>query len=804
MSENAAIRLFRGDEPPVRGAGKSDPDTTGESSRMSESRLHTERLEDGSFESSFVLGLDAVVWSEHPSSAVAAYDAFILEHMFSALESGQRLEFGFRRSPGEYDGPSVGLVLRGSASGESAASAGHAAVALHAGLSRLLAGRDDCGFRIVDPRAEAFPFAYMVDVGGLLLTTDVKPVANARTVPVIVPAVSLVEARVPFWDALLCCTFPVQVDVSVAPVNLDGDALQALARAYVALDTPKLRCEALPERQWLNTEQVHLADGHLRNELARWLSLPAGISMNVVLRTAEALPSGALRWLAQTLLPMRRIHVRPLDSMPVPLGGAVDLRHLLNESKVMPSLLPDRDALRRIGLPQRFAAPRMKVAEQGLFLGRAADQDVRFPDADRDRHCYVVGSTGCGKSSLLLNMIRQDIEAGEGVAVIDPHGDLYRDVLASIPRNRADDAVLFDPTDLNRAVGLNYLEIPGANPSVERSFVANDLMRIFDRLYDLRRTGGPMFEQYARNAVLLLMESKLGGMTLAEVPLLFEDSEFRKHMIRHCTNPAVVRFWQRQAEEAGGEASLNNMAPYISSKFNQFTQNPLIRSIVGQSRSTIDFREVMDGRKILLVNLSKGLLGEFDSAFLGMLLVSKIFQAALGRAKLARGERRAFHLYVDEFQNFTTDTVAALLSEARKFNLRCVLANQFLKQVDTGRSAGNILGAVLGNVATILAMRVGAPDAEALSDILGGHMSATILRNLPDFHVAARMLQDGRPTMPFVFQTLKPEPAILIRATRLQITRNTLSKRSRDVGAVEREIAERVRLAFRDADDSEG
>jgi hypothetical protein len=302
-----------------------------------------------------------------------------------------------------------------------------------------------------------------------------------------------------------------------------------------------------------------------------------------------------------------------------------------------------------------------------------------------------------------------------------------------------------------------------------------------------------VFEQYIRNAILLLTGAGTGRMTLVEVPLLFEDDEFRARLIECCTDPTVTRFWKCQADRVSGEYSLRNMAPYITSKLNQFTANALVRPIVGQSRSTIGLRALMDGGRILLANLSKGLLGELDSALLGMLLVSKLFLAALGRADAAHGARQPFHLYVDEFQNFTTPAVAGLLSEARKFGLRCVLAHQYLAQLDAGRGAHNLLDAVLGNAGTILAMRVGVRDAAMLGAALGGQFSPGMLQRLPDFHVAARWLPGALSREPFVFQTLPPAQARRDEVAQRTIRAN-LARYARPAAAVEEEIAARARF----------
>lgn len=757
--------------------------------------VRCERIEGEGFGAGFTLRLASAVASAETATGSPAYDNFLLEHALAALDPGQQLRFVFRRHGAGAGATQVTFDVRGRAMDVDFATSEASALALYDALTRLLAARTDCRFAPIVETEASFAHRYRLEADGILLTAQVAPAAAGKApTPVILPALSLVEARVPFWDALLGCSFPVEICVSLRPIRLDDQQLKALADALGMLGEPRLRYEHFPERRPMLREQAHPLSDWFKQELERWLRLAVGVQLDVEFATPEPVSPGALRWLAQILMPTRRFTVRRIGEMASVVTAAVDLRTCLNEAKIMPALLPDRDTVQRIGLPVSFPPPQTPLATEGIVLGRAADRKVRLPAADRERHAYVVGATGCGKSTLLRNLILQDIDAGEGVCLVDPHGDLFRDVLDAIPRRRAKDVVLLDPTDLDRAVGLNYLEIPGVHPAMERSFIANELLKIFDRLYDLKQTGGPMFESYARFGLLLLMESRVPGLTLVEFPLIFESEAYRKWLIRNCTNPTAARFWSEQAERAGGEGTLQNWAVYVTSKFNQLVGNALLRNIVGQSRSTIDFRAAMDGRKILLVNLSKGMLGEFDSALLGMLIVSKLFVAALGRARMPREARHPFHLYVDEFQNFTTDTVAHLLSEARKFGLRLTLANQHLTQIQVGHGSGNLAAAVLGNVGSILAMRLGAADADALRGVLGQSVNARTLQNLPDFHVAARLLQGGRPATPFVFHTLAPGEMQADRMTQVTIRRAYVSEYTHTTEWVEREIVKRAGL----------
>lgn len=440
-------------------------------------------------------------------------------------------------------------------------------------------------------------------------------------------------------------------------------------------------------------------------------------------------------------------------------GTAVDLSGCFHRGSVPVPLFPSAKVLAESGFRRQYGSGANTGASEGILLGRcgldARSDSVYYPRGDRAKHCYIIGASGTGKSTLLYHMIMQDIANGEGVTLIDPHGDLYNQVLESVPMDRYGDVVLVNPCDFEYAVGINFLECsPTPFRSVEMNFIINEMIRIFDRLYDLRQTGGPIFEQYMRNALALLMEADRDNATLIDVPLIFEDRDFRKGLIDKCRNQTVKNFWSKQALQAGGEASLSNIAPYITSKLNQFTTNALLRPIIGQPASTINFRTILDEGKILLVNLSKGLLGELDTMLLGMLVIGKIFSSAMGRVSIPVEQRRQMFLYVDEFQNFTTETVSHMLSESRKFGISLTLANQNLSQLSEGHGRANVLNSVLGNVGTMLMFRMGVIDADVMQPYVKPSFGAGDLQELPDFHAIGRMLVHNYPQRPFVFNTM--------------------------------------------------
>ena len=434
------------------------------------------------------------------------------------------------------------------------------------------------------------------------------------------------------------------------------------------------------------------------------------------------------------------------------------------------------------------APPPVDIPEEGILLGynnyRGVNTEIRISDNDRRRHLYTIGQTGTGKSTFLQEMAKQDVRNGKGVCFIDPHGDAVEDILTAVPKERAEDVIIFDPSDTERPLGLNMLEYEKPE---EKSFVINEMISIFDKLYDLKQTGGPMFEQYARNAMLLAMEHPESGSTLMEIPKVLADEDFRRMKLKHCNNPVVKDFWIKEAEKAGGEAALANMVPYITSKLTTFISNDMMRSIIAQQKSTLNFRKIMDEKKILLINLSKGKIGEINSHLLGMVMVGKILMASLSRVNIPEEKREDYYLYIDEFQNVTTDSISQILSEARKYKLNLIIAHQFI-----GQLSEEISKAVFGNVGSLCAFRVGPEDAEFLEKQFEPIFKATDLVNVDNYNGFVKLLINNETTKPFNIKTYPPSdgnPEIvkyLKEISRL--------KYGRDVAIVNKEIMERARF----------
>lgn len=442
-------------------------------------------------------------------------------------------------------------------------------------------------------------------------------------------------------------------------------------------------------------------------------------------------------------------------------------------------------------LLSKKAAPPFNMPKDGVVLGeveyRGIVTPVRIKRADRQRHLYVIGQTGSGKSVLLSNLAIQDIMNGEGVCVIDPHGDLVQDVLERIPKERADDVVMFTPSDIDRPVGLNMLEF---ETNEQKDFAVQEMVAIFYKLFGQEMIG-PMFEHYMRNAMLALMDDKESGATLIEIPRMFTDAKFRKEKLKHVTNLIVKNFWQQEYEQSQAGQQAADMLSYVISKIGRFLTNDMMRNIVGQARSGFNVRDVMDNQKILLVNLSKGAIGEVNSNLLGLIMVSKIQMAAMARASIPKEQRKDFYCYIDEFQNYTTDSIAIILSEARKYRLNMILAHQYISQL-VKQNDTQVRDAVFGNVGTKVAFRIGVEDAEMIAKEFAPVFDENDVINVEKYTANIKLLIDNTACRPFNMKTVLPPDGNLILAEQLkQLSR---LKYGRDRAIIEAEVIERGQL----------
>ncbi len=385
-----------------------------------------------------------------------------------------------------------------------------------------------------------------------------------------------------------------------------------------------------------------------------------------------------------------------------------------------------------------------EIPTEGIYLGksfyRGEERGVHMSLDDRRRHSYIVGKTGTGKSEYLKELILQDIEAGHGVCAIDPHGDFVEDILELMPPERAEDVIYFNPSDLERPMGMNIME---AETEDQMHFVAGSVINLMYKLYDPHRTGiiGPRFEHAIRNAMLTIMSRP--GATFVELVRVLTDSKLVEEYLPYVKDPMVKRYWTDQMAQTS-DFHKSEVLDYIVSKFGRFVTNKTMRNIIGQPQSAFDFREAMDQKKIVLCNLSKGILGEEDAKFLGLILVPKVLTAAMSRQNVPMDQRPDFFLYVDEFQNFATEDFAVILSEARKYRLSLIVANQYISQIDE-----DVKNAVFGNVGTMISFRIGVTDANFLQHEFVPVFNETDLSNIEKYHVYIKTIVNNEPVPPF-------------------------------------------------------
>jgi len=429
------------------------------------------------------------------------------------------------------------------------------------------------------------------------------------------------------------------------------------------------------------------------------------------------------------------------------------------------------------------------MPENGLLLGynifRGDKKPVRIALPDRQRHIYAVGQTGTGKTTLLENLALQDMLNGNGFAFVDPHGDIAEKLLSMVPRERTEDVIYFCPADMDYPMGLNLFEFQ--NPD-QKDFLIQESLNMLYKLYDPQHQGimGPRYEHLFRNAALAVMADPAGG-TFIDIPKLFRDPQYVKQKLKYITDPNVLEFWQKEMPQSQRSNEFGDVVSWFVSKFGAFLSNEMMRNIIGQTKSAFDLRDIMDNKKILLVNLSKGRTGDLNSKLLGMFFVMKFQAAAMSRADIPEEERVDFSLYVDEFQNFSTDSFATIMSEARKYHLNLIVANQFTTQLTE-----EIRDAVFGNMGTIVSFRVGQNDVEMLSKYFQPAFGPEDLLRVPNHNTIVRTLVNGVPTQPFSMATLpplgKPNPRLASALKQL-----SAAKYGHPKASVEKEIFERMK-----------
>lgn len=445
----------------------------------------------------------------------------------------------------------------------------------------------------------------------------------------------------------------------------------------------------------------------------------------------------------------------------------------------------------------KIAAAPNNCPTEGLFLGnnvfRGDTKAVHIKRDDRRRHFYIIGKSGTGKTTILKTMINQDLQNGEGTCLIDPHGDLAEGVRSHIPRSRADDVVIFDPGDLERPMGLNILE---AYTKEQKEFMSQEALAIFIKLFG-EEIMGPRLQHYFRNGCLTLMDDDEEGATLIDLPRLFTDDSWQRYKVNKVKNPVVKAFWEKEMAATGAREK-QEMIPYFSAKFGPFITNAQIRNIIGQTKSGFDFRRVMDDGKILLCNLSKGKVGDLNAQLLGMIMVAKLQMAAMSRVDILEEERKDFYLYVDEFQNFVTDSFASILSEARKFRLDLIMAHQYISQITKMSGGGKgthedttIRDAVFGNVGSMMCFKIGAQDAEYMAKEFSPVFSEQDLINIANYQAYIKLNIDNATSRAFSMSTVYDPSKGDLEAAEAYKQLSRL-KFARERNFVEREIYRRV------------
>ncbi len=428
--------------------------------------------------------------------------------------------------------------------------------------------------------------------------------------------------------------------------------------------------------------------------------------------------------------------------------NAVEVASLFHfpDQHSIPTSKLERQASKQVDGPRN-------VPEQGLLFGynmfRGAKKAIKLSEIDRARHMYVVGQTGTGKSTFLENLALQDMLEGRGFAFVDPHGDTAEKLLSMVPKERTEDVIYFCPADMDYPMGLNMFEYHSPD---QKDFLIQEAINMLYKLYDPTHSGiiGPRYEHLFRNAALTVMADPNGG-SFVDIPKLFRDPQYVKQKLKYVTDQNVLEFWQKEMPQSQRSSEFGEIVSWFVSKFGAFLSNEMMRNIIGQNKSSFNLREIMDEGKILLVNLSRGRTGDLNSKLLGMIFVMKFEAAAMSRADVPEEYRRDFCLYVDEFQNFSTESFADILSQARKYHLNLIVANQFTTQLTE-----EVRDAVFGNVGTVVSFRVGTNDAEFLAKQFAPVFDTDDLQFIPNANTVVRMMIGGVPVQPFSMATLPP------------------------------------------------
>lgn len=774
--------------------------------------IELRRMEDGSHIASFMLEL-ASVRASIGSSDQPALSATVersrqegWSSLLSSLEEGQLLRIVHQITDPSDNGAVARyrLLINGEASAAAEDEALELARRLHDDLRfSLNAGARHFQFRAARQSAQyarvAWPQVRRLLPVGVAIDHSAQPLGfnepQSATELTILPL--LAEGGVPFLelsiDSLLSCQDPAELCLELRPVRLGVKAVRTVQR--LAIDLIDLASSRISLHGMAESAMGPAPDDlrRLQRELLRWLPHGHAVTLAATIR-GHRLPRAMTLMIGKEVWQGRPFRVCDPAKSPS-LGETVDLSALLLPSALIPPLLPAAGVVQSLGFEKHFSPASFEMPAKGTAIGvlatRTGSGDLRLDAEAWSRHTYIVGETGAGKSKLLRSIIDARIAAGQGVGLLDPHGDLSDEVLANIPPERREHVVLLDFTDFDYAPGLNLLEPVSDRPEVEATFLIHNLVETFKRLYPSNGDAfGPMFEVYLTNAAQLVIEE---GGTALDVPRVFSSAGYLRYLLSRSKNEEVKEFWRGVALRAGGEASLENLGPYVVSKFTDLKQPPL-RDATGQRHSLVSFRQVIDEQKILIVKLSKGKLSERQVHLLGMLISSSLFAAALSRANVPPEERVPFHLVIDEYQAFLSPALEAMLAEIRKYKVHLVLAHQNL-----GQLSSSMAQATLANCGNKILMRLGPQDAHQMASWVAPNFTAEDLVSLPDRHAIARVHLPGGMSPSFVMRTRNVAPTDSDEAMRSRaqaIREMSRSRYCRPVADVASEIAEYRRAAF--------
>ncbi|MCX7176035.1 MAG: type IV secretion system DNA-binding domain-containing protein [Proteobacteria bacterium] len=551
----------------------------------------------------------------------------------------------------------------------------------------------------------------------------------------------------------------VEISVRMHAFSINGDACESLNKTLFRVLSGNLSIFH-PE----SPIAAYSASPDLQDSVAdlirHWLRHPSGgYAVDCVVRSSAPLGEVAQRRIAADVFGKRPFEVvRSFDmSAPQPLAQPT-FAWANTPDQGIPAIMPGPLRLPTLGVPRHYPEPLVTPPRLGAVLGNTVcgqrSSVIALPAESRSRHVALFGATGSGKSSLLTQMIAEDIADPHrscGVGLIDPHGDLYQRVLAMIPPERTDDVVLIDTSDQASSVCLNPLEGMQDDP-LHAQFVVAEIMSLIELLFETKDSNGPLLRSNLRNLLLLSASRSDRHGTFLDAVRIIEDTDYCDYLLSKCKNRNVVEYWKKFKNTTGSDNGYGSWAPYLMARLVPFVSNPIMKRLLNRPDSTVDLAQAMRDKKIVLFNLSKGVLQDVECQVLGSLILMKFFSAALSRARLPADKRSPFHLYVDEFQSFATDSVPRLFSESRKFGLCLTTANQSLGQLNNRWGRSNIAESILANTATKFLFRLGPSDMETLQPYYKPQFDEETMATLPDFHAVACMSDRNRPLPPFVLR----------------------------------------------------